>query len=141
VVKVHNAIVKIIGHCKLPGHFKKPVSFSANTRLNGFVKFTDIPLGMYKVDVSRKGFKPTIIENASAKVTGKDPVGHFAKPNNLVRIKIYKWSYSFIKPSRAVDTVLLHCSASDSPEHDSVEVMTQWHKKRGFSENGYHFFI
>jgi hypothetical protein len=47
VVKVHNAIVKITGHYKPPGHFKKPVSFSANTRLNGFVKFTDIPLDLY----------------------------------------------------------------------------------------------
>jgi N-acetyl-anhydromuramyl-L-alanine amidase AmpD len=96
---------------------------------------------MYKVEVSRKGFKPTVIENASAKVPGKDPVGHFVKPNNLVKVKIKKWSDNFAKPSRLVDTVFLHCSASDAPEHDSVDVMTQWHKKRGFSEIGYHFFI
>jgi uncharacterized protein (TIGR02594 family) len=87
VVKVHNAIVKITGHYKPPGHFKKPVSFSANTRLHGFVKFTDIPLDMYKVEVSRKWYEPTIIQNVSAKIPGKDPVGHFAKPHNLAKIK------------------------------------------------------
>ncbi len=141
VVKVHNAIVKITGHYKPTGHFQRPVSFSDSTRLHGFVKFTDIPVDIYKVEVSKKGYKPAIIENASAKIPGKDPVGHFAKPNNLARVKMKKWSFNFVKPSRAVDTVFLHCSASDSPEHDSVDVMTQWHKKRGFSEIGYHYFI
>lgn len=87
VVKVHNAIVKITGHYKPPGHFKKPVSFSANTRLHGFVKFTDIPLDMYKVEVSRKWYEPTIIQDVSAKIPGKDPVGHFAKPHNLAKVK------------------------------------------------------
>ncbi len=54
VVKVHNAIVKITGHYKPPGHLKKPVSFSASTGLLGFVKFTNIPVDMYTVEVSRK---------------------------------------------------------------------------------------
>lgn len=91
VVRVHNAIVKITGHYKPPGHFKKPVSVTANTKLLGFVKFTDIPLDMYKVEVSKKGYKSAIIEKTSAKIPGKDPVGHFVKPNNLAKIKIYKW--------------------------------------------------
>jgi N-acetyl-anhydromuramyl-L-alanine amidase AmpD len=91
VVKVHNAIVKITGHYKPPGNFKKPVSLSANTKLHGFVKFTDIPLDIYKVEVSKEGYKSAIIERASAKVPGKDPVGNFVKPNNLAKLRIYKW--------------------------------------------------
>jgi hypothetical protein len=87
VVKVHNAIVKITGHYRPPGHFKRPVSFSANTRLHGFVKFTDIPLDMYKVEVSRKWYEPTIVQDVSAKIPGKDPVGSFVRPNNLAKIK------------------------------------------------------
>ena len=87
VVKVHNAIVKITGHYKPPGHFKKPVSFSANTRLYGFVKFTGIPLDMYNVEVSRKWYEPTIVQHVSAKIPGGDPVGSFVKPNNLAMIR------------------------------------------------------
>lgn len=87
VIKVKNASVKITGHYKPPGHFKKTVSFSANTGLLGRVKFTDIPLDMYKVEVSRKWYESTIVKDVFAKIPGKDPVGHFVKPNNLVRIK------------------------------------------------------
>lgn len=47
----------------------------------------------------------------------------------------------FEKPKRAVKRVFLHCSASDVAAHDSVVVMDQWHRKRGFSNVGYHFFI
>lgn len=47
----------------------------------------------------------------------------------------------FMKPRRKVNRVFLHCSASDYPEHDSVEVIRQWHIKQGFSDIGYHFFI
>lgn len=48
----------------------------------------------------------------------------------------------FLKPVRPVDAVFLHCSASDRPEHDDVEVIRQWHiKERGWDDIGYHFFI
>jgi N-acetylmuramoyl-L-alanine amidase len=44
-------------------------------------------------------------------------------------------------PDRAVHSVFLHCSASDSPAHDSVATMRAWHRERGWSDVGYHFFI
>jgi len=44
-------------------------------------------------------------------------------------------------PKRYVDTVFLHCSASNNPRHDDVSVMKQWHLERGFTDVGYHFFI
>ncbi len=47
----------------------------------------------------------------------------------------------FKKPDREVDRVFLHCSASDRPEHDTVEVMREWHLARGWSDVGYHYFI
>ncbi len=42
---------------------------------------------------------------------------------------------------RPIHTIVFHCSASDTPAHDDVSVMTQWHKQRGFTTVGYHFFI
>ena len=52
----------------------------------------------------------------------------------------------FQKPDRPVDRVFIHCSASDSTEHDDVEVIRKWHTEppphgRGWSDVGYHFFI
>ena len=44
-------------------------------------------------------------------------------------------------PSRYVDRVFIHCSASDHAHHDDVKVMRKWHLARGWSDVGYHFFI
>lgn len=90
VVKVKNAAVKITGHHRPPGHFKKPVSLSASTGLWGVAKFKDIPLDVYKVEVSKEWYAPTIVKNASATIPGKDRVGHFVKPHNLVCINYPK---------------------------------------------------
>jgi N-acetylmuramoyl-L-alanine amidase len=37
--------------------------------------------------------------------------------------------------------IVLHCSDSDIPSHDNVAVITQWHRKRGFKNIGYHYYI
>lgn len=50
-------------------------------------------------------------------------------------------NYQFQKPARPVSRVFLHCSASDNPNHDSAAVMDRWHRERGWSGIGYHFFI
>lgn len=50
-------------------------------------------------------------------------------------------SYTFKKPARPVSRVFIHCSASDNPAHDNVATMDAWHKARGWSGVGYHFFI
>lgn len=47
----------------------------------------------------------------------------------------------FKKPRRKINRVFIHCSASDYPEHDNIEVIRQWHLARGFDDIGYHFFI
>ena len=52
----------------------------------------------------------------------------------------------FIMPSRPIERVFIHCSASDHPDHDSIGVMRRWHTDakphgRGWSDVGYHFFI
>jgi hypothetical protein len=87
VVKVHNAIVTITGHYVPARHFKKPVSFSSSTGLLGFVRFTNIPVDMYTVEVTRKWYEPKATAKVSTKIPGNDPVGHFAIPNNLAKIK------------------------------------------------------
>lgn len=47
----------------------------------------------------------------------------------------------FKKPKRYVNKVFLHCSADDNPKNDDWRVMDAWHKARGWSGIGYHFFI
>ena len=47
----------------------------------------------------------------------------------------------FLKPKRPISRVFIHCSASDRPEHDNVATMRDWHKARGWSDVGYHYFI
>jgi hypothetical protein len=47
----------------------------------------------------------------------------------------------FFKPNRPVNKVFIHCSASDNPSHDDVDVIRGWHRKRGWSDIGYHYFI
>lgn len=48
--------------------------------------------------------------------------------------------FHFKKPLRPVTKVYIHCSASDNPEHDNVATMEEWHRQRGFSGCGYHYF-
>jgi len=43
--------------------------------------------------------------------------------------------------TRIINKVFLHCSASGLPEHARVDVIDMWHRKRGFDEIGYHYFI
>lgn len=50
-------------------------------------------------------------------------------------------NYVFKKPTRAIHSVFLHCSASDHQTHDNVKTMKTWHLQRGFSDVGYHYFI
>lgn len=48
----------------------------------------------------------------------------------------------FDKPERSIDRVFIHCSASDNPKHDDIDVIRGWHvNERGWSDVGYHFFI
>jgi len=47
---------------------------------------------------------------------------------------------NFYKPKRHIDRVFIHCSAASRPDI-TVEDIDSWHKQRGFSEVGYHYFI
>ena len=49
--------------------------------------------------------------------------------------------FNFVMPERFVSTVFLHCSASNSPFHDHVQVIRQWHIEKGWADIGYHYFI
>lgn len=49
---------------------------------------------------------------------------------------------NFLKPARKVHAVFLHCSASDHPQHDSIDVIRKWHvEENGWEDVGYHYFI
>lgn len=47
----------------------------------------------------------------------------------------------FKKPRRTISRVFLHCSASDNPLHDNTVVIDGWHRQRGFTQIGYHYYI
>ncbi|MDD4490398.1 MAG: N-acetylmuramoyl-L-alanine amidase [Paludibacter sp.] len=42
---------------------------------------------------------------------------------------------------RAIEKIIIHCSATPEGRHVSVADITAWHKKRGFRTIGYHFVI
>jgi N-acetyl-anhydromuramyl-L-alanine amidase AmpD len=42
---------------------------------------------------------------------------------------------------REINSIIIHCSDSDIPAHDDVSVIREWHRERGWSDVGYHFFI
>ena len=46
----------------------------------------------------------------------------------------------FKKPRRAIDRVFIHCSAASRKDIDAEEI-DLWHRQRGWSGIGYHFFI
>ena len=52
-----------------------------------------------------------------------------------------KKKYVFKRPKRLIDRVFVHCSASSNPLHDDVNVVRGWHKKLGWNDIGYHFYI
>lgn len=43
--------------------------------------------------------------------------------------------------TRAVTKIILHCSDSDIKAHDSIRVIDNWHKAKGWEGCGYHFVI
>jgi hypothetical protein len=42
---------------------------------------------------------------------------------------------------KLITEIIVHCSDSDNPDHDDIEVIRSWHKARGFTDIGYHFFL
>ena len=42
---------------------------------------------------------------------------------------------------RKINKIIVHCSASDRPEHDNPHVIREWHLSRGWSDSGYHYII
>lgn len=45
---------------------------------------------------------------------------------------------------RSIDSIrdfIVHCSDSDYDYHDDISVIDEWHKERGWTCVGYHFFI
>lgn len=45
------------------------------------------------------------------------------------------------KSRRKINEIIVHCSATPEGRDYTVQEITQWHKKRGFSTIGYHYVI
>lgn len=43
--------------------------------------------------------------------------------------------------SASKNLIVLHCSASDNKEHDSIAVIREWHIAKGWRDVGYNYFI
>jgi len=44
--------------------------------------------------------------------------------------------------TRKINLVVIHCSDSDFPHHDDIEIIKHWHvAERGWSDVGYHFVL
>jgi N-acetylmuramoyl-L-alanine amidase len=42
---------------------------------------------------------------------------------------------------RKLDRIILHCTATPEGRHVSVDTIRSWHRKRGWSDIGYHYVI
>lgn len=42
---------------------------------------------------------------------------------------------------RAINKIILHCSATPQDRHTTVEDIRLWHKQRGWSDIGYHYVV
>lgn len=42
---------------------------------------------------------------------------------------------------RTINEIIIHCSATPEGREVSVETIRKWHKRRGFSDIGYHYVI
>ena len=42
---------------------------------------------------------------------------------------------------RDIKEIIIHCSDSDNPHHNDINVIREWHLERGFNDVGYHYFI
>lgn len=50
-------------------------------------------------------------------------------------------SRTIANPNRRTHTIWIHCSGSDNPRHDDVQVIRRWHLQRGWRDVGYHYYI
>ena len=63
------------------------------------------------------------------------------------KIKVYEPARTkdriarYQKRTKPLDMIILHCSDSDIPAHDTPEIIDDWHKERGWVGIGYHSFI
>lgn len=60
------------------------------------------------------------------------------KKNELLELMGYKEE----PREREINSIFLHCSASDMAAHDDISVIRKWHvDERGWTDVGYHYFI
>jgi len=93
VIKIQNATVTVFAHHKSLRHFQRQKTFLSNTRTSGFVKFKDIPLGDYKIVVKKDGYEDSVTIKKQVSTPGEDKQGHFAQPNNLLKVNLFRSPY------------------------------------------------
>ena len=59
----------------------------------------------------------------------------------MTREELQKHISAFNPKSRIITGLVLHCSATKEGKDYSVKTIEKWHKKRGFTQIGYHFVV
>lgn len=64
------------------------------------------------------------------------------QPINKLKQKFFVISPEEVKNrKKPLDYIAIHCAATKSSMNVSVDDITRWHKARGFTSIGYHFYI
>jgi N-acetyl-anhydromuramyl-L-alanine amidase AmpD len=46
-----------------------------------------------------------------------------------------------LRKPKDIKKIIVHCSDADFPGYDNIETIRMWHKAKGWSDIGYHYFI
>ena len=46
-----------------------------------------------------------------------------------------------VKSRKKTNQIIVHCTGSDRPQDDGIEVIRAWHLARGWEDIGYHIYI
>lgn len=58
----------------------------------------------------------------------------------MIDVSLINYIIKYSK-SRAMNTIVIHCSATKEGKNYTSEDIRKWHKERGFNDIGYHFII
>lgn len=105
---------------------------------------TTLKLGCKGSDVKKLQELLHITVDGSFGPKTEQAVKEFQLKNNLIADGIVgtkTWYVLMNTNTRKIDSIILHCSATQEGKHYTVDDITRWHKERGFTTIGYHYVI
>ena len=105
---------------------------------------TTIKLGSKGEDVKILQQKLNLVVDGVFGPITEETVKSFQKANGLVADGIVgpnTWNKLGISNKRAINEIIIHCSATAEGKDYTTSQIKQWHLARGFSDIGYHWVI